>query len=444
MDLALNTGQAIAVNKALDAFEAQAPGYTIIGEGGTGKTFSVMEIARLCADEDIPVLFTAPTNKAVKQLEKAARKYGINLDKCGFRTAHSALGLSLLPTDERKRAVQVRDSVLPEYRVMVCDEGSMLNEVFLFDYLLPECQKFGVFLLIMGDNMQLPPVKEKESLAFGVFPVSELTQVERQKNNPDGTPNGILEVTHPLREAIKNNITFDFNFIPKHNVTLLKPVDFLTTVVDQFDLTTELEDVRVLAWRNRRVDDINNAIRAKIYGKDAARFEIGERLVTGGPVKISEFESLSTDEESLVGGVKEGFIVDEETGEKWKTWLVTLHPVYADAKQVFAHVLHDDEFERFRQRCRYLEDKAEQAKKTGGNVGWHWKNFHKFKDLFADLKYCYCITVHRSQGSTYKRAMVDVKDILDNPTRSERQRLLYVAFSRAQDELLINKTGFKA
>lgn len=444
MELALNTGQAIAVNKALDAFEALAPGYTIIGEGGTGKTFSVMEIARLCADEDIPVLFVAPTNKAVKQLEKAARRYGINMDKCGFRTAHSALGLSLLPTDERKRAVQVRDSVLPEYKIMVCDEGSMLNEVFLFNYLLPECEKFGIFLLIMGDNMQLPPVKEKESLAFGIFPVSELTQVERQKDNPDGTPNGILQITHPLREAIKNNVTFNFDFVPKHNVKVVRPADFLSTVVEHFDLTTDLENTRVLAWRNQRVDDINKAIRAKVYGKDAARFEIGERLVTGGPVKISEFETLSTDEESLVGGVKESWIVDEETGDKWKTWLVTLHPVYADAKQVFAHVMHEDEGERFRRRCRDLEDKAENARNNGGNVGWHWKNFHKFKDLFADLKYCYCITVHRSQGSTYKRGMVDVKDILDNPIRSERQRLLYVAFSRFQEELLINKTGFKA
>lgn len=444
MELSLNPGQARAVNGALDAYEAGKPGYTIIGEGGTGKTFSVMEIAALCADADLKVLFAAPTNKAVKQLEKAARKYGINMDKCGFRTAHSALGLSLLPTDERKRAVPVRESVLPEYQIMVCDEGSMLNELFLYDYLLPECEKHRVFLLIMGDNMQLPPVKELKSLAFDIFPVSELTQVERQKDNPDGTPNGILQVTHPLREAIKANVTFEFNMKPEHNVTLLRAADFLKTVVDQFDLTTDLENTRVLAWRNRRVDDINNAIRAKVYGKDAARFEVGERLVNGSPVKISEFESLSTDEESLVGGVKESWIVDEDDGERWKTWMVTLHPVYADAKQVFAHVLHEDDYERYRQKLRHMEDKAEKAKHNGGNVGWHWRQYHKFKDLFADLKYCYCITVHRSQGSTYKRGMVDVKDILDNPVRSERQRLLYVAFSRFQEELMINKIGFKA
>lgn len=442
--MGLNTGQTLAVNGALDAYEGGKPGYTIIGEGGTGKTYSVMEIAKLMVDDGQKVIFMAPTNKAVKQLEKAARAYGVKMDEVGFRTAHSALGLSLMPTDEKKYAAQVRDSVVGDYDMVVCDEASMLGEVFLFNYMIPEMEKAGVFCLLMGDNMQLPPVKEKESLAFTLFPTSELTQVERQKNNPDGTPNGILQITHPLREAIKNGTVYEFKQAPAHNVTVLKSGDFLKTVVDQFDLTTDLEDVRVLAWRNFRVNDINNAIRAKIYGSDAKRFEVGERLVLGSPIQKEGETVLATDEESIVAAISEGFMFDENTSEKWKTWMLTLHPVYADVKQVFAHVLHEDEFERYRKHTQKLTDKALDIKAKKGNANWVWKQLHQFKDLFADLKYCYCITVHRSQGSTFKRVMVDVKDLLENPTRSERQRLLYVAFSRPQVELIINKLGFKA
>jgi exodeoxyribonuclease-5 len=440
----LNSGQAIAVNKALDAYENGGKGYTIIGEGGTGKTFSVMEVAVILLDGGLKILFVAPTNKAVKQLEKAARKYGLPMDKIGFKTAHSALGLSLMPTDERKYAAQVRDSVIGDYNMVVCDEASMLGETFLFDYMVPELENCGVFCLLMGDNMQLPPVKEKDSKAFGLYPTSELTQVERQKNNPDGTANGILQLTHPLREAIKENRAFKFDVIPDHNVRVLKAADFLQAVVAEFDLNTDLEDVRVLAWRNYRVDDINKAIRAKIYGDKAARFEIGERLVTGSPITKGGEVELSTDEESLVASVRESTMFDEQTSEKWKTWLVTLNPVYADARQVFAHVLHEDEYERYQRYTNELAEKAKKASKSGGNAGYHWKTLHQFKDLFADLKYCYCITVHRSQGSTFKRVMVDVKDLLDNPVRSERQRLLYVAFSRPQEELIINKFGFTA
>jgi len=443
--MGLNSGQADAVNRALDAYESNQPGYTIIGEGGTGKTYSVMEVADILLDAGQKILFVAPTNKAVKQLEKAARKYGLAMDKIGFRTAHSALGLSLMPSAEQKYAARVRDSVLGDYDMVVCDEASMLGETFLYDYLMPDLADFGTFCLMMGDNMQLPPVKEKDSKAFDLFPTSELTQVERQKNNPDGSPNGILQITHPLREAIKNNQVFDFNFVPEHNVKVLKAADFLKAVVDQFDLTTDLEDVRVLAWRNFRVDDINKAIRAKIYGTNAARFEVGERLVTGSPISKAGEIQLSTDEESLVAGVRESSMFDEATSEKWKTWLVTLNPVYAGTSQVFAHVLHEDEIGRYNKHINSLKEKAIEAKRKGSsNAGWYWKQLHTFKDLFADLKYCYCITVHRSQGSTFKRVMVDVKDLLENPTRSERQRLLYVAFSRPQEELIINKTGFRA
>ena len=46
MKLKPNNGQVVAINRALDAYEAQEPGYTIVGEGGTGKTFSVMEFVR--------------------------------------------------------------------------------------------------------------------------------------------------------------------------------------------------------------------------------------------------------------------------------------------------------------------------------------------------------------------------------------------------------------
>lgn len=442
--MGLNTGQTIAVNGALDAYEGGEPGYTIIGEGGTGKTFSVMEIAALMLDDGQKILFMAPTNKAVKQLEKAARAYGLDMNKIGFKTAHSSLGLSLMPTDEKKYAAQVRDSIIGDYDMVVCDEASMLGEIFLFDYMIPELENAKVFCLLMGDNMQLPPVKEKESKAFGLFPTAELTQVERQKNNPDGTPNGILEITHPLRETIKNGGVFEFKKVPDHNVTVLKSGDFLSTVVDQFDLTTDLEDVRVLAWRNFRVNDINNAIRAKIYGPNASRFEVGERLVLGSPIQKDGETVLSTDEESIVAAVSEGFMFDENTSQKWKTWMLTLHPVYADVKQVFAHVLHEDEFERYRQHTNQLTEKALDIKSKKGNPAWVWKQLHMFKDLFADLKYCYCITVHRSQGSTFKRVMVDVKDLLENPIRSERQRLLYVAFSRAQLELIFNKLAFKA
>ena len=445
MEITLNSGQEVAVSAAFQSFMTrQVMGHTIIGEGGTGKTFCVMELARRILDEGKKVLFTAPTNKAVKQLQKTARAAGLDMNKCGFRTVHKALGLALLPTAERPNASQVKEPIIGDYDCVVMDEGSMAGEILLYNHLLPELDTMETYCLVMGDDMQFNPVKELQSLAFGIFPVSELTQVERQQNNPDGTPNGILQITHPLRAAIKSKTAFKFNMVPEHNVTLLRDRDFLASVVAGFDLDTDLDNVRCIAWRNFRVNDINKAERKKLYGKDAARYEVGERVVTGGGIKDSQGEViLNTDEECIVRGMKESQLVDKESNNSYKTWLLTLEPIHDDSvKQVFAHVLHEDEYARHQKQLTYWADKAKAAE--GSTKGYFWRKYHDFNDMFADIRYCYCITAHRAQGSTYKRGFLDVKDMLENPIRYERQRGLYVGFSRFSEHLTINKMGFTA
>lgn len=443
MALHPNPGQVSGINKALDAYEAREPGYAIVGEGGTGKTFSVMELVKILIDGGLCALMTAPTNKAVKQLQKAAKAYGLDMSRIGFRTIHSALGLSLMPTSERKHVGSVRESVLPDYDFLVIDEASMLSEVMIDNYLMPEVTKLEMFVLLMGDHMQLPPVKESTSKAFGLFPTSVLTQPERQLNNPDGTPNGILEVAHALRSCIENNRPYEF-IMPAHNVRTMRDREFIQYILSQFTIDTDLDDIRVLAWTNRAVNSINRSIRENIYGKGAQKFEIGERIVTGEPVTSDGEIVLSTDEECIVSAVKESTIFDEEAGESWRTLLVTLRPLFADSVQEFAHTLHPEEVDRYERHLNYLTGRVDKAAKTGGNPKYHWRKYHEFKGLFADLKYCYCLTIHRVQGSTYPRIIMDVKDVLGNPVRSERQRLLYVGFSRPQVELVTNKVAFKA
>lgn len=446
MEINLNKGQGIAVNAAFSSFESRdVMGHTIIGEGGTGKTFCVMELARriLDIDDKKAVLFTAPTNKAVKQLQRTAQRAGLDMSRLGFRTVHKALGLALLPTAERPNASRVTEPCIGDYDVVVMDEGSMAGEALLYNYLLPELDTMETYCLIMGDDMQFNPVKEEKSLAFDIFPTSELTQPERQQNNPDGTPNGILQITGPLRAAIKDGKEFHFNMVPENNVTLLRDIDFLKTVVAGFDADTDLDQVRCIAWRNFRVDDINNAIRKKIYGKGVQRFEIGERVVTGGPIKDMNGDVvLNTDEECIVLSMSESQMVDKDSNKAYKTRLLVLKPLYADVKQVFAHVLHESERDR---HARELDRWSEKAKKADGNAkGFFWRKYHELNELCADIRYCYCITAHRAQGSTYKYGFLDVKDMLANPLRFERQRGIYVGFSRFAEHVTINKVGFKA
>ncbi len=271
-----NNDQKAAIRRAVDGFlEKDLPGLTIIGEGGTGKTTCVMDIAAQLIKAGLKVLFTAPTNKAVKQLEKSAKRYGLTLNNVAFQTLHSALGLALLPSEENKYAHRLGRGVFPIFDVVVVDEASMLGKRVLFDYLLPDAKEHNCKLLFMGDDMQLPPVKEKESLAFKVFDTVRLTQVERQ-----AADSNILTLSGLLRTAMANNKPFFSPAIQGNGVEVIKSADFLKEVVKAFDKDTDLDEQRVLAWSNARVDEINSAIRQKLFGRGAPRFVEGERVVS--------------------------------------------------------------------------------------------------------------------------------------------------------------------
>ena len=440
--MGLNTGQVTATNGILkEMFEGEHYGATLIGEGGTGKTFCTTFIIEQLLKYDLKVLLAAPTNKAVKQLEKACRAAGLPMDKLTFKTIHSALGLALMPSSERKFVTQTKEEIVSEMDVIVLDEGSMLNKILLQEYLLPALERSEVFCLILGDDMQLPPVNEQKSLAFELFPTWELTKNERQRPNADGTENTINVVARQLRGAIKGGEKFNFRRESDQNIKVVKSALFMRAVVDAFDMDTDLEEQRVIAWRNDRVRAINKAIREKLYGPDAWKFVVGERVVTASPLQSGRETVLSTDEECIVSDIRESQLFEEETGEYWSTVCLVLKPVYADVKQAFAHIVADHEMERYNARLRDLEQKAMAAKGTAAH-GMRWRMYWTFKELFADITHCYCITAHRSQGSSYSRVFLDVNDMLDNPRGPERKKLIYVGWSRARHELTVNRLSF--
>jgi uncharacterized protein YjgD (DUF1641 family) len=64
--------------------------------------------------------------------------------------------------------------------------------------------------------------------------------------------------------------------------------------------------------------------------------------------------------------------------------------------------------------------------------------FNSYIDYFADISYGYCITCHKSQGSTYKNVFVDLGNILNmNRKEKEGMKCLYTAITRAAENLII-------
>lgn len=430
----LNSGQEKAVNLMVDGFlNGKISGLTLLGEGGTGKTTCVMAAVEKWVEAGLTVLLTAPTNKAVKQLETAARNWGVNDETVVFMTIHKAMGLALLPNDQTKYIAPVGPNILGNFDVVVLDEGSMMPARALFYHMLPAIEASSTRTVIMGDKMQLPPVKESyaKALELSQFACVELTEVERFEKG-----SGIAQITSNLRNRLVKGERFKFD-AEEYDLKVVKPALFEKEVLSRYDKDTDLDKIRTLAWTNARVNALNNGVREKIYGKNAARFEVGERVSTGTPV-FSEMELLlSTGEECIVTDVQLSSILDDQTGDEYNTYLLTLEPLHAEATSVYCHTIHESSEMELRER---LQEIAGRANKTGDKS--YWAKFHALNDLFTVIKYCYCMTVHGSQGSTYETVLVDTNNILRNNRSNERNKLLYVAFSRASKELVTSKEKF--
>lgn len=203
-----------------------APAFSLGGWAGSGKTTLMRAL-----DEslDIEVVFGTPTHKAAEVLrrklapEQAARvrtyhsltyqmtptyycsvtgklvrakggtctcKKGeedgcqcpMSFLPCGSGAAHQCKVHSELKAERRQHLFGHRDLV-------VIDESSMLSERHVNDL-----RQFGVPILLVGDNGQLPPIKEPMN-HWTRNPDIQLTEIHRQ-----GADSGILQAAHDVRK----------------------------------------------------------------------------------------------------------------------------------------------------------------------------------------------------------------------------------------------------
>lgn len=66
-----------------------------------------------------------------------------------------------------------------------------------------------------------------------------------------------------------------------------------------------------------------------------------------------------------------------------------------------------------------------------------WEYFYsKIVDIFADISYGYCITTHKSQGSTFNNIYIDMNNIITkNKNKEESYRCLYTASTRSSNKV---------
>lgn len=407
------------------------------GYAGTGKSSIIFAVVHTLLKQGKTVALSAPTNKAVGVLRKMAAKNGIYVH---CTTIHSLLGLALVTKGEKRVLDQVNPSSVYLYDVVVCDECSMVSKE-LWEWL----QRTFTSninqrkLILMGDPAQLNPIGEKRSPTFKVTNRAILTQVVRQ---PGESP--LLDFVTQCRQSVQDrrNCFEPFsNYNPPNKLNGAFKVSRETLVIyaikkitKQFALAPDY--FRILCYRNDRVKWYNQVIREAIYGRGAAQFVPGERLIAKSPV-------VGPDGKEVIFPTSTEVTVTETTEGRhygYKVWQLQVTTDEGLERQIFA--LHSDENERYNQE---LESKRQKAAENR----FLWRAYYRFRDnLFANVQNCYALTIHNSQGSTFTQGAVDGADIktrlfVGNEPEAfkikEHNRLWYVAGSRFETKLLFVK-----
>jgi len=422
--------------------------FTLAGYAGTGKSTIIKKIL----DEyHYGVVVSAPTHKAKKVIMNTTGKQG--------QTLHGLLGLrpdvdldNFNPNDPKFNPIA--PPKITDYNFVIIDEASMIN-IELYNLIIEKTKGSRTKVLFMGDPAQIPPVGERESIAFnrhsGTNEFHQLTKIERQND------------TNPLAfvyDALRNNLNrLDGGITRKTKMNELgegvifttnKP-EFRRAILSRFkseEFKKDTDFAKVIAWKNDTVMSSNKIIRDELFGTKTDIVEIGDILMG--------YRSVSDEKQryNIIENSADYRVVEkselEENKHGLKGYRVKLREDLPRGRFRFEDVFiidvnNFDNLHLYGQMHDFFRDLGKDNKKM-------WKTYYEFRRsnllmktidkyptgllrgsgdvIVKDLDYGYAITGHKSQGSTYSHVFVMENDIYQNRTQKERQQILYVALTR--------------
>lgn len=409
--MTLSNEQEKAVDEFLDfLLDNKKEEMVISGSAGTGKTFlmkyllditrSQKKLYKLLLDsvDELSVHLTSTTHKAARALYEATGEE--------VRTIHSLLGIR--PVRDYKTGMEVfkrsKDSTVIQNYLIIVDEASMINNHLL--KIIRE-STYNCKILYIGDPYQLAPVFLNECPVFkSVATRVHLTEIQRQVS---GSP--IITLFNKFKDAV------DTSVFPE-----IEPVPGIIDVVDGPELQTYVDkhfygkydndDMRILAWTNKKVHAYNNYVRNK--GTTSLAYEVGEVLVTNEAVINPHDETIMFKADTFVQVTQ---VYPEETVHMIEGYYVRLN----GSDKLFVPFVQQN----VKTMLKHLATHKD------------WKAYYALKDFCIDIRPIHSNSVHKSQGSTYRTAIIDLDDIGRNTKNYEIARLMYVAISRASTNVIL-------
>lgn len=427
----LNALQTDIFNK-ITSIETNKFSQTLLtGYSGTGKSFLVTKIIEeiISRNRFVNIAITAPTNKAVRVLKNLSSICETH-PQVEFTTLHSLLGLKRVITYDGREEFKADygDGGISNCDIVLVDEVSMLDNI-LYGQLL-ETAKYGKKMLIfIGDRGQIPPVNGGESLLF-TMDLSNNFNLQDIIRQASGNP--IINIAKKVRmnQKFAHETEVDEN---GNGVIFLKintETKLLETYFKSKNFHVNPNFVKVLAYTNKAVDYYNDKVRGLIYGEKCGRLNVGEKMVCNKPITDSKNKIIlnNNDEFEVVSFT----LKTDRTKLKLSFYEVLVNSEGSPYVIKILAEKSENTYEKELARLKRYAENAPLMKKRN-----EWVKYYRFMGKFADVKYNYALTVHKSQGSTFDNAIVINCDINRMYDVIERNKLLYTAMTRAKNKLFM-------
>lgn len=420
--------------------------FVLRGYAGTGKTFLVQRVIQSFQDcfktrdldknknVGLRVALCAPTHKARHVLDAMAQEAGLTVH---ISTLHSLL--HVMPGGEYdengkqqlKPNTYSREPYYHEFDLVIIDEASMLGQE-LFK-LIPS----RIPTIFMGDPAQLPPIEDNvDSSPIFQLPLGmELTQVMRYEG-------AIATYVTALRQNL--NSQFPPRLQSQGNIEKMQFDTWIAAAIDAYKFSRS--SAKILAWTNNQVNNLNQQIRAALY-PGAEPIEIGEILFAKEPIFLNA--DSGEQKEIFMHSCAECEVRNfkEYSGSRhhlvhssFKTYRIEIKNDLG--KEASLSIIHPDSWDLIKYAVNNA--KKEIFKLAANQRSYAWREYYEFLEtynllvkgsLMNRLQYGYAITVHQSQGGTFTNCFVDTSNIFGCRDNVMRNKLLYVAYSRASQQL---------
>jgi len=412
---------------------------SLSGSAGVGKTFLTIKIIQELQKNNFNTVVTAPTHKALSVIGDSLKKYGIKGVK--LRTLHSFLHLKMDIEEETGKKIFVPNTEKKdkEYAgVLIVDESSMIGND-LFDYINDEIQSKRVgAVLFVGDPYQLPPVNSEKNSIFTLQQSYMLKQVIRQKED-----SYIITIATKIRDCIINkDFSHSINSFFASQMEGLEIFDdrgaFLSAFYGTGHNGWDNKNQIIADYTNDSVNFYNKVVRDEYWrvkgNHHPKQLEVGDVVIFQDSYLAGD--EIRFDNGSVAKIKKCSKALDKKY--KWEYWLCV--DEYGDEFKVMSNESNPT-------YMNMLEGKIEIAKNATPGFARRnsWVDYYKLKERYASIKFNYASTIHKLQGSTYETVFIDIRKMQnlyrysENVEKEFLYRLLYVAVTRASDDIVVLK-----